>query len=104
MRSRESISVREGPCNSALPDLQTDLWHVRLNGIAYNHEAPRRGENFVTRKITMAAARIKAGAQLGLEVGDLGSRRDWGYKGIRRRYQRRDAGFLIRNDASRCQV
>lgn len=49
------------------------------NGIAYNHESPRRGENFVTRKITMAAARIKAGQQSSLEMGNLSALRDWGY-------------------------
>lgn len=49
------------------------------NGITYNHESPRRGENFVTRKITMAAARIKAGRQKTLELGNLDARRDWGY-------------------------
>jgi GDPmannose 4,6-dehydratase len=49
------------------------------NGIAYNHESPRRGENFVTRKITMAAARIKLGLQRELTLGSLQERRDWGY-------------------------
>lgn len=49
------------------------------NGIAYNHESPRRGENFVTRKITLAAARIKLGLQAGLVLGQLDARRDWGY-------------------------
>ncbi len=49
------------------------------NGIAYNHESPRRGENFVTRKIAMAAARIRAGVQNELVLGDLDTRRDWGY-------------------------
>jgi GDPmannose 4,6-dehydratase len=49
------------------------------NGITYNHESPRRGENFVTRKITMAAARIKAGQQSALSLGNLDARRDWGY-------------------------
>jgi GDPmannose 4,6-dehydratase len=48
-------------------------------GIAFNHESPRRGENFVTRKITLAAARIKLGAQDEVHLGDLGLRRDWGY-------------------------
>jgi GDPmannose 4,6-dehydratase len=48
-------------------------------GIAYNHESPRRGENFVTRKITLAASRIKHGLQAELYLGDLDSRRDWGY-------------------------
>ena len=49
------------------------------NGILFNHESPRRGENFVTRKITMAAARIKMGLQDHLELGNLDSLRDWGY-------------------------
>lgn len=50
-----------------------------VNGILFNHESPRRGENFVTRKITLAAARIKYGLQDHLELGNLDSLRDWGY-------------------------
>ncbi len=49
------------------------------NAICYNHESPRRGENFVTRKVTLAAARIKAGLQKNVSLGDLDSARDWGY-------------------------
>jgi GDPmannose 4,6-dehydratase len=49
------------------------------NGILFNHESPRRGETFVTRKITMAAARIKLGLQEKLYLGHLDSSRDWGY-------------------------
>ncbi len=49
------------------------------NGILFNHESPRRGENFVTRKITMAASAIKAGKKDCLYVGNLNSKRDWGY-------------------------
>ena len=49
------------------------------NAICYNHESPRRGENFVTRKVTLAAARIAAGLQKQLSLGDLDSARDWGY-------------------------
>jgi GDPmannose 4,6-dehydratase len=49
------------------------------SGILFNHESPRRGENFVTRKITIAAARIKAGLQDKLTLGNLDSKRDWGY-------------------------
>ena len=49
------------------------------NGILFNHESPRRGENFVTRKITRAAARIKHGLQDTLILGNLEARRDWGY-------------------------
>jgi GDPmannose 4,6-dehydratase len=49
------------------------------NGILFNHESPRRGETFVTRKITMAVARIAAGLQSELYLGNLDARRDWGY-------------------------
>jgi len=49
------------------------------NGILFNHESPRRGETFVTRKITLAAARIKLGLQKRLALGNLDSKRDWGY-------------------------
>ena len=49
------------------------------NGILFNHESPRRGETFVTRKITRAVARIKAGVQDKLYMGNLDSKRDWGY-------------------------
>ncbi len=49
------------------------------SGILFNHESPRRGENFVTRKITIGAARIKAGLQDKLVLGNLDSKRDWGY-------------------------
>jgi GDPmannose 4,6-dehydratase len=50
-----------------------------VNGILFNHESPRRGETFVTRKITRAVARIKAGTQETLFMGNLDSVRDWGY-------------------------
>lgn len=50
-----------------------------VNGILFNHESPRRGENFVTRKITMTIAKILAGTQDCLYLGNLESRRDWGY-------------------------
>ena len=50
-----------------------------VNGILFNHESPRRGETFVTRKITRAVARIKAGLQDRLYLGNLQARRDWGY-------------------------
>lgn len=49
------------------------------NGILFNHESPRRGETFVTRKITRALARIEAGTQKKLYLGNLDSKRDWGY-------------------------
>ena len=50
-----------------------------VNGILFNHESERRGENFVTRKITRAAGRIACGLQDKLQLGNLDSRRDWGY-------------------------
>ncbi len=50
-----------------------------VNGILFNHESPRRGETFVTRKITRALARIKAGLQDKLYLGNLDAKRDWGY-------------------------
>ncbi len=49
------------------------------NGILFNHESPRRGETFVTRKITRAATRIKMGLQESLFLGNMDARRDWGY-------------------------
>ena len=51
------------------------------NGILFNHESPRRGETFVSRKITKAAARIKLGTQRELFLGNLDARRDWGFAG-----------------------
>ena len=52
-----------------------------VNGILFNHESPRRGENFVTRKITLAVARILAGQQEKLSLGNLDAKRDWGFAG-----------------------
>jgi GDPmannose 4,6-dehydratase len=50
-----------------------------VSGILFNHESPRRGETFVTRKITRAVARISAGLQSEVYLGNLEARRDWGY-------------------------
>ena len=55
-----------------------------VNGILFNHESPRRGETFVTRKITRAVAQIAAGLQDKLFLGNLDAKRDWGYAGLRR--------------------
>ncbi len=52
-----------------------------VNGILFNHESPRRGETFVTRKVTRAAARIKLGLEHKLYLGNLDARRDWGFAG-----------------------
>ena len=51
------------------------------NGILFNHESPRRGETFVTRKITRGAARIKLGIDDKLYLGNLDAKRDWGFAG-----------------------
>lgn len=57
-----------------------EAYHMfAVNGILFNHESERRGENFVTRKITLAAGRIAEGLQEKLELGNLDSLRDWGY-------------------------
>lgn len=50
-----------------------------VNGILFNHESPRRGENFVTRKISLGVAKIKAGSGGKLHLGNLDAKRDWGY-------------------------
>lgn len=70
------------------------------NGILFNHESPRRGETFVTRKITMAAARIKLGLQNKLILGNLSAKRDWGYapeyvEGMWRMLQRDEAEEFV---------
>jgi len=57
-----------------------EAYHMfAVNGILFNHESPRRGETFVTRKITRAATRIKFGLQDNLFLGNLDAKRDWGY-------------------------
>jgi len=59
-----------------------EAYHMfACNGILFNHESPRRGETFVTRKITMALARIKHGLQKKLYLGNLDAKRDWGFAG-----------------------
>jgi GDPmannose 4,6-dehydratase len=59
-----------------------DAYHLfAANGILFNHESPRRGETFVTRKITRAATRIKLGLQEKLYLGNLDAKRDWGFAG-----------------------
>ena len=71
--------MREGVCLSPDGELSRGVQSVRCNGILFNHESPRRGETFVTRKITRAATRIKEGLQDKLYLGNLDAKRDWGY-------------------------
>jgi GDPmannose 4,6-dehydratase len=71
-------------CAKAFATQMVSIYRTTFNlfacsGIMYNHESPRRGENFVTRKICRAAAAIKAGAQRELQLGDTSALRDWGY-------------------------
>ncbi len=70
------------------------------NGILFNHESPRRGETFVTRKITRAASRIAAGLQEKLLLGNLNAKRDWGYapeycEGMWKVLQQKEAGDFV---------
>jgi GDPmannose 4,6-dehydratase len=70
------------------------------NGILFNHESPRRGETFVTRKITRAVARIKHGLQKELYLGNLDAKRDWGYapeyvEGMWRMLQQEEGGDYV---------
>ena len=68
-----------------------------VNGILFNHESPRRGETFVTRKITRALARIQAGLQDRLYLGNLEAKRDWGYAPeVQRRGDDRDLRRVLR--------
>ncbi len=79
------------------------------NGIAYNHESPRRGENFVTRKITLGAARIKAGRQTEILLGNLDAQRDWGWApeyitAMRLMLQAKAAGDYVLATGRACSV
>lgn len=70
------------------------------NGILFNHESPRRGENFVTRKITLGVARVKMGLQKTLVIGNLDAKRDWGYapeycEGMWRILQQNEPGDFV---------
>lgn len=79
------------------------------NGIAYNHESPRRGENFVTRKISLGAARIVAGRQAEILLGNLDARRDWGWApeyvtAMRQMLQAKAAGDYVLATGQTCSV
>jgi GDPmannose 4,6-dehydratase len=80
-----------------------------VNGIAYNHESPRRGENFVTRKIALGAARIKSGLQKEIVLGNLDATRDWGWapeyvEAMWRSLQARKAGDYVLATGRACSV
>ena len=65
--------------HSIVGNYRDKLGLFACSGILYNHESPRRGRDFVTRKISLAAARIKAGLQDSLRLGSLDAKRDWGF-------------------------
>jgi GDPmannose 4,6-dehydratase len=80
-----------------------------VNGIAYNHESPRRGENFVTRKISLGAARIRAGQLAEISLGNLDARRDWGWApefvdGMWRSLQAKEARDYVFATGKPCSV
>ena len=85
----QNESTPFNPCSPYAISKATSFWLTAnyreaynlhcTNGILFNHESERRGENFVSRKITRAATRIKMGLQKKLVLGNLNSRRDWGY-------------------------
>ena len=75
----QSLRLRQSVCLLAHRQLPESYGLHASNGILFNHESPRRGETFVTRKITRAVAQIQAGLQDKLYLGNLDARRDWGY-------------------------
>jgi GDPmannose 4,6-dehydratase len=79
MRPNSPYSVAKLSAYWNTVNYRTGYGIFACNGILFNHESPRRGETFVTRKITMAVARIKAGLQKDLFLGNMEAKRDWGY-------------------------
>lgn len=77
-RPRSPYAVGKVPVHHPTLDHRDSHGHFIANGILFNHEAPRRVETFVTRKITRATTRIKLGLQDRLFLGDLNAVRDWG--------------------------
>ncbi|MFM8981205.1 MAG: GDP-mannose 4,6-dehydratase [Planctomycetia bacterium] len=80
-RPRSPYAVGKAFAHHATVNYREAYGMYAVNGILFNHESPRRGETFVTRKVTRAAARIHEGLQHELYLGNLEARRDWGYAG-----------------------
>ena len=88
-KTPQNETTQFSPCSPYASSKLFSYWITRnyaeayeifgCNGILFNHESPRRGESFVTRKITLSVARIKAGIQDKLYLGNLSAKRDWGY-------------------------
>ena len=75
----DPYSVSKAAANYLVRGFREHFKLFAVSGILYNHESERRGEEFVTRKITLAAAKIKKGLAKELSLGDLSARQDWGY-------------------------
>lgn len=75
----DPYSVSKAAAHWLVQNMRTQYNLFAVSGILYNHESPRRGPEFVTRKITQAAVRIKLGLDKKLELGDLDAQADWGY-------------------------
>jgi GDPmannose 4,6-dehydratase len=80
-RPRNAYGAAKLYAHWMISNYRESLGLFACSAILYNHESPRRGEYFVTRKVTRGAAMIKAGRQSTLELGDLQARRDWGFAG-----------------------
>jgi len=78
---RSPYAVSKVYAHSITVNYRESYWMFCCSGILFNHESPRRGKEFVTRKITDGAARVKLGMQNELLLGNLEARRDWGYAG-----------------------
>ena len=81
MRPRSPYGVAKLAAHRIIKVYRDSFGMFVCSGILYNHESPRRGDMFVTRKITKAVARIMLGKQGEIELGDLAARRDWGFAG-----------------------
>lgn len=78
---RSPYAISKVACHMLMQNYREAYGLFLCNGILFNHESPRRGETFVTRKITRALARIKLGLQDKLVLGNLDAKRDWGFAG-----------------------
>jgi GDPmannose 4,6-dehydratase len=81
LRPRSPYGTAKAYAHWTVANYRDGLGLYAASGILFNHDSPRRGPEFVTRKITMAAARISLGQQRELRLGNLESRRDWGFAG-----------------------
>lgn len=79
LRPRSPYGLAKAAAHEAVRFYREKHGLFAVGGIMFNHESPRRGSRFVTRKVTLAAARIRAGLDQELRLGDLTARRDWGH-------------------------